>query len=174
MFTILPAHEDHIPAIISIAEKTWWPTYSPILNEDQIRYMLQVIYNQEALLKLMREGTQKFIVLRDANGFQGFAAYGVRPEDTLVFKLHKLYVLPENHGRGFGLALINEVISTIEKTSATALDLNVNRYNPAKTFYEKIGFHIIREEDVPIGPYFMNDFVMRLELRNKSKNNGNT
>jgi ribosomal protein S18 acetylase RimI-like enzyme len=40
--------------------------------------------------------------------------------------------------------------------------LNVNRYNPAKDFYEKLGFKIILEEDIPIGQYWMNDYVMRL------------
>jgi ribosomal protein S18 acetylase RimI-like enzyme len=44
------------------------------------------------------------------------------------------------------------------------LDLNVNRNNQAKHFYEKIGFNVIREEDIPIGPYWMNDYVMRIEF----------
>jgi hypothetical protein len=40
----------------------------------------------------------------------------------------------------------------------------VNRYNNAKSFYEKMGFAIVREEDIPIGPYWMNDYVMRKAL----------
>ena len=44
------------------------------------------------------------------------------------------------------------------------LDLNVNRHNQAQEFYKKLGFKIIREEDVPVGQYFMNDYVMRLNL----------
>ena len=45
-----------------------------------------------------------------------------------------------------------------------ALDLNVNQLNKAAFFYEKAGFRMIREEEVPIGPYWMTDFVMRLEF----------
>jgi diamine N-acetyltransferase len=53
-------------------------------------------------------------------------------------------------------------------SNVSILDLNVNRHNPAKSFYEKIGFTVLREEDVPIGPYWMNDYVMRFT------NEGNT
>ena len=31
-------------------------------------------------------------------------------------------------------------------------------------FYEKMGFEIVAEEDIPIGDYFMNDYVMRKPL----------
>ncbi len=82
-----------------------------------------------------------------------------------VFKLHKIYVLPNNQGKGYGKLLIDSVKQQLVSQNTIALDLNVNRYNPAQDFYKKLGFKIIREEDVPIGQYFMNDYVMRLELR---------
>jgi hypothetical protein len=45
------------------------------------------------------------------------------------------------------------------------LRLNVNRYNKAKFFYEKLGFKIIGSEDVDIGNgFYMNDFVMQKNL----------
>jgi ribosomal protein S18 acetylase RimI-like enzyme len=45
---------------------------------------------------------------------------------------------------------------------ATTLQLNVNRNNPAKIFYEKLGFAVLNEEDIDIGNgYFMNDYVMQ-------------
>jgi diamine N-acetyltransferase len=73
-------------------------------------------------------------------------------------------VLPENHGKGFGKILVDEVVRRVSLDGGQTLDLNVNRFNKAKHFYEKLGFKVIGEEDVPIGPYFMNDFVMRLEI----------
>jgi diamine N-acetyltransferase len=161
---IVQASLHDIPAIQSMAEKTWWPTYSPIVNAEQIRYMLDAIYTPEALQKVMESGSQTFIILHDENGPQGFAAYGPRPENPDICKLHKIYVLPENHGKGYGKMLIEEVKKRVAAMDVHILDLNVNRYNKAKTFYEKIGFRVIAEEDVRIGPYWMNDYVMRLEL----------
>ena len=40
----------------------------------------------------------------------------------------------------------------------------MNKYNKAKTFYESCGYHVHYEEDIPIGPYWMNDYVMRTEF----------
>ncbi len=46
------------------------------------------------------------------------------------------------------------------------LELNVNRHNAsAISFYERHGYQRQREVDVPIGPYWMNDFIMRKELK---------
>lgn len=164
MFTFSDAGPEDIPVIQQIAEKTWWPTYSPILTPQQIRYMLDAIYGTKTLEEVMQNGSQKFILLRDEHGTQGFASYGPRPDDSNIFKLHKIYVLPENHGKGYGRLLIEEVRRRVSNAGSHILDLNVNRYNKARYFYEKLGFRVIREEDVPIGPYFMNDYVMRLNF----------
>jgi GNAT superfamily N-acetyltransferase len=149
-----------IPLIRTLAEDTWWPTYTPVLAQEQIRYMLDTMYSAAALEAVMADGSQRFILLTDETGPQGFAAYGPRAGEP-VFKLHKLYVLPGNQGKGYGRALLEEVIQRTKSQGIAALDLNVNRYNPAKDFYEKMGFFILREEDISIGPYWMNDYVMR-------------
>lgn len=161
---IRDAKLEDIPVIQELAELIWWPTYSPLLEKEQIRFMLDKIYSVETLTRVMIDGTQHFILLQDEKGYQGFAAYGARPEDATIYKLHKLYVDPRNQGKGFGKILINEIKSRLQQQGIQTLDLNVNRYNTAKSFYEKLGFAVIREEDVAIGPYWMNDFVMRLKL----------
>jgi ribosomal protein S18 acetylase RimI-like enzyme len=126
--------------------------------------MLDAIYNVSDLSYVIRDGTQKFLLLKDNQDYSGFVAFGPRQEDPTIFKLFKLYVLPTYHGRGYGKLLLNEVISRIRVQNIKTLDLNVNRYNPAIDFYKKAGFTIIRKEDVPIGPYWMNDYVMRMQI----------
>lgn len=158
--TIRNAGLTDIPVIRLLAEDTWWPTYQPILADDQIRYMLDLIYSVEALTAVMTQGMQHFILLLDDQGPQGFAAYGPRPDEP-VYKLHKLYVRPGNQGKGYGRMLLEEIVQRTKNQNITTLDLNVNKYNPARSFYEKVGFSILREEDVAIGPYWMNDYVMR-------------
>jgi ribosomal protein S18 acetylase RimI-like enzyme len=164
MIKVVNASVERIPEIQKIAEETWWPTYSQILTAEQLRYMLDTIYSKSSLSESMANGTQQFIVLEENDVVQGFASYGRRPENEMIFKLHKIYVKPGNQGKGYGKMLMDEVVDRIKQKQARALDLNVNRFNKAKTFYEKLGFSVIREEDVSIGPYFMNDYVMRLQL----------
>ena len=165
MFNIAEATEKEIPAIIDIAEKTWWPTYSPILPEEQIRFMLDAIYAPAHIREQMQRRTQKYLLLSTIDGPQAFTSFGQRPDEPTVYKLYKLYVLPGNHKKGFGQALISEIIHDLVKKNADILDVNVNRYNhPAIRFYEKFGFKLLREEDIPVGPYWMNDYVLRLTL----------
>lgn len=161
---IIEASESEIPYIISIAKNTWPTSYSKILTETQIDYMLNAIYNVSDLSYVIRNNTQKFLLLKDRQEYPGFAAFGPREEDSNVFKLFKLYVLPSYHGKGYGKLLLDEITGRLQAQNITTLDLNVNRYNPAIDFYKKAGFTIIREEDVPIGPYWMNDYVMRMKI----------
>ena len=164
MVEIIDADSTHIHAIAEIAETTWAATYSTLLTPAAMRYMLDTLYNEEELLRIIEKGSQKFIIIKDNEGYQGFASYGVRMENPLVYKLHKIYVLPGNQGKGYGKLLMEEVKKQVGTRGGTMLDLNVNRQNPAQDFYKKLGFRIIRQEDVPIGEYFMTDYVMRLEL----------
>ena len=83
----------------------------------------------------------------------------------LLYKLHKIYALPDQQGKGIGKFIINYISGEIKPIGATALQLNVNRYNKAKGFYEKLGFKVIGEEDIDIGNgYLMNDYIMELGL----------
>jgi diamine N-acetyltransferase len=164
MFIISEATVREIPIITDIAEQTWWPTYRHILTADQIRYMLDAIYGPKTLEAQIQHGLQTYLILRDHDGSQGFAAYGPHPDSPESYKLHKLYVLPHNHNKGYGRALIEEVKTRLTRHDIHRLHLNVNRHNPALRFYEKCGFKLIGEEDVPIGPYWMNDYVMRIDF----------
>ena len=163
MVKFIDAGIPEIPVIQDIAERTWWPTYSKILSEEQIRYMIDALYSTETISETMSNGSQRYILLTENSGPQGFASFGLRKDDVDVAKLHKVYVPPGNQGNGYGRLLIEEVKRRLIIENIRILDLNVNRFNKAKEFYEKMGFSVLREEDVPIGPYWMNDFVMRLQ-----------
>lgn len=155
---------EDIPTIHALIHAIWEPTYGPILAKEQVDYMLQEIYSPESLRKQIKNLGHTFLLLYVKDVAVGFASFSVRPEDSLVYKLHKLYLLPGNQGQGLGNFLIREVSERAQKKGAQWLDLNVNRYNPARQFYEHLGFLILREEDIPVGPYWMNDYVMRKAL----------
>jgi diamine N-acetyltransferase len=164
MLKIAQASISDIPTIRDLADKTWWPTYSSLLPKEQIAFMLKAIYSAEALQKVMEEGSQTFLLLYDQGIPQGFASYGIRPENQKVSKLYKLYVLPQNQGKGYGRLLIDEVKNRLITLNIHTLDLNVKKDNPALSFYEKLGFKIIYEEEIPFGPYTLRDYVMRIEI----------
>lgn len=161
MATIRTATSEDFGIIRQIAEQTWPITYGKILSAEQIRYMLDLFYSEEALAKAM-DGGQKFILLIDDApvGFAGYQHY-----DGMT-KLHKLYILPEMQGKGYGRLLMNEVESAAKVYGSKKLKLNVNRFNNAIEFYRAAGFEVESEEDIDIGNgYLMEDYVMMRRLQ---------
>jgi ribosomal protein S18 acetylase RimI-like enzyme len=151
-----------IPTIIALGEQTWAPTYQHILSPAQLEYMFAEIYSPKALQAQIENG-QNFLLLYQDQTPVGFASFSKQPEPG-VFKLNKIYVAPTWHSRNYGRLLIDTVQKKVRATGGQTLELNVNRQNPAKAFYEKCGFTVAREEDIPIGPYWMNDYIMQKSL----------
>jgi len=164
MYHIREADIADVDVIIQIAQETWWQTYSPILATEQISFMLGLLYSTEKIQHQLSTGEQTFILLIEDEIPVAFAGYSPREENPDIYKLHKLYCLPQTQGKGYGKIMIDEVCRRVLAAGKHTLDLNVNRYNKAKNFYEKMGFAVVYEEDIPIGEYLMNDYVMRKEL----------
>ena len=162
MFKILKAGIEQIPLIRELTFRVWPQTYADILTQDQIDYMLELMYSEASLKKQIKAGSQFIIVYEDETPV-GFAAY--EETEPKIYKLHKIYILPSQQGKGTGRFVIDQIISEIKNKKATALQLQVNRYNNAKQFYEKLGFTVLYEADFDIGDgYFMNDYVMERKL----------
>ena len=164
MILIRKGTEEDMPIISRLAELIWPQTYSDYINEDQLRYMLDLMYNEKELLSQLKLG-YTFLIAEDGSKDLGFACSSLVDAATQTYKLHKLYVLPEMHGKGIGKILINEIKNLAERNGGKYLQLNVNRNNKAKDFYQKGGFKIKETVDVNIGNgFFMNDYVMELEI----------
>lgn len=160
--TIIPAFEKDISLIRSLAQQIWPQTYSSILSQAQISYMMDMMYSEQAIRKQMQTD-HRFIIAYRNNAAVGFAAYG--EIEPAIYKLFKIYVLWSEQRKGTGKFIIEHVINNIKLKGATALQLNVNRYNKAKSFYDKLGFAVIKTEDIDIGGgFFMNDYIMERDL----------
>ena len=162
MFNISNAGPADIKLIRELTYLVWPQTYSDLLSEEQITYMLDMMYSETSLEKQMREGCQ-FVIINDKEGPVGFASY--QEIEPAHFKLHKIYVLPSQQGKGTGKFMIDWIIETIKDLGANSLQLQVNRENKARGFYEKLGFDVIQEADFDIGKgYFMRDYIMEKKL----------
>jgi ribosomal protein S18 acetylase RimI-like enzyme len=82
-------------------------------------------------------------------------------------KLHKLYLLPELHGRGLGSFLMQHCEQEVRAAGAQRLMLSVNKRNTkAIAAYRRNGFAIAESVVTDIGGGFvMDDYVMAKEFR---------
>jgi diamine N-acetyltransferase len=164
MFKITTAAIADIPVIQLLVEQIWPSTYQPILTPEQIDYMVELIYSTPSLTKQFTELKHQFLLLHDDATPIGFASYSTT--DTAgIYKLQKIYVHPRYQGQGVGKLFLQHVIDAVKIAGADILELNVNKYNKARLFYEKQGFTIYEEKDIDIGNgYWMNDYIMRKVL----------
>ena len=161
-FNIRKATTADIELVRELTFKIWPRTYASILSQDKIDYMLELMYSPGSLQRQMNNGSQ-FIFVYENEKPVGFAAYFEK--DPSVYKLDKIYILPSQQGKGTGRFVIDHIIDEIKGKGATALQLQVNRQNKAKIFYEKLGFTVIDDKDFDIGNgFFMNDYVMEKKL----------
>ena len=156
------AEQEDLNTIGWLAQQIWPDAYGEIISPGQMQYMLNLFYTPDALRHQILEDKQRFLLVELGEEPIGFAAWSPLDEPG-IYQLNKLYVLPGIQGRGTGKAMLEFIYEAI--SGARALRLNVNRYNKARHFYEKMGFTIIREEDIDIGNnYQMNDYVMEIAL----------
>lgn len=155
------AGKTDIQAIHHLAYEIWWPSYKGILSEEQIEFMLEDIYSAASLEKQMQEGAT-FIIAEEDGKALGFASFSSAEH---LFKIHKLYILPSHQGKKLGSQLLNFIEDEAKKHYAKFLELNVNRNNLALSFYQKVGFEIFEEVDIPYHQFLLNDYVMRREIR---------
>lgn len=163
MLTITNATITDIPLIREITYRVWPSTYIPIIGREQLDYMLDLFYTPDELKKQMEVSGHNFILCYSDETPVGFASYSEL--EPGIYKLHKLYVLPETQGMGAGRMMLQHLAKAIKQAGGNLLRLNVNRYNTnAMAFYSKYGFRHSSDEDIDIGGgYFMNDYVLEID-----------
>ena len=157
-------NREQLSIVRELAYVIWPSTYGNILSNAQLDYMLATFYSIANLEKQMNNGQVFELLFEDTNAI-GFVAYELSCNfenlSQPLTKLHKIYLLPETQGKGFGKFMIDEIVKIAKSNNQKGIFLNVNKYNKAKIFYEKLGFVISKEEVIDIGnDYVMDDYVM--------------
>ena len=156
-----------IPAIGAMAEVVFRQTYRDILSPGQMEYMMDMMYSEESLRKQMTRDGHTFFI-EEGKGYVSVREDGTTDDGRKRFHLEKLYVMPHCQGEGLGLRMFEKVKEYAASLSQGGfrIELNVNRNNPAVTFYEHIGMRKDRQGDFPIGQgYYMNDYIMAIDIK---------
>lgn len=144
----------------AIAKEVWPIAYGEILSAAQLDYMMEMMYSVSALQQQFENGHHFILAIEDESPV-GFASYEFNYNGISKTKIHKIYILSNQQGKGTGRVLINYITESAQKNNQEALLLNVNKYNIAQHFYKKLGFSISYDEVIDIGQgYVMDDYIM--------------
>ena len=149
-----------IPLIRSLAELIWWRHYPAIITNDQIEYMLELMYSERSITEQMQKHQNYTLIYAEG---QPVGYYAVSEKSPGHFFLHKFYIDTERHRKGIGAAAFDHIKANDCK-GYLEITLQVNRRNiKAVNFYFKHGFVIDYVDDFDIGNgYTMDDFFMKL------------
>lgn len=143
---LVKATEKDIPLIQDLAKRSWENAYAEILSDEQMEYMLSEMYSELEIGSHLQNPNYHYYLIIDDNhdSYEGFIGYEHNYEDKTT-KLHRIYLVPESKGKGFGkgaLLFLNEKVS---ENGNTRIILNVNKYNAARNFYESQGYKVYDE-----------------------------
>jgi GNAT superfamily N-acetyltransferase len=152
---------EDIESVRQIAYATWPDTFRDILTAEQIDYMLAWLYATDRLHQQIQSG-EHVIHLAEVDGVAvGFVAHQLDHPTRGTSKIHKLYLLPTQHGKGIGKMLLETVRHAARAASQHTLVLNVNKHNRAVDFYLANGLARVGQEVIDIGGgYVMDDYIM--------------
>ena len=156
-----------IQIIRELARISFCATYMSIISKEQIEYMMQWMYSEETLRRELA-GNVTYLLLELEGKAVGYVSFGPESDATCQpesYHLHKIYLLPEVQHLGLGTLLFRAAEERMREAGASFFELNVNRHNPALSFYKRMGMKIARSGDFEIGEgFFMNDYILRKDL----------
>ena len=165
MITISEATVADFETIREIAHTTWPVTYGEILSKAQLDYMLEKMYSDATLIDNVANKGHHFILANEDAVCLGFASYEHRYLGRNITRIHKIYLLPEFQGKGMGKLLLDSVSALAKENQSEVISLNVNKFNKTVSFYKKMGFEVVAEEDLEIGNgYLMEDYKMEKKV----------
>jgi ribosomal protein S18 acetylase RimI-like enzyme len=154
---------ENIEEIQQIARFSWENTYKEILAKEQLEYMLDMMYSKQEISKHINDNFNYHYYLifdEELNNNVGFIGFE-NNYDGKTTKLHRIYLLPETKGKGFGKAALNYLKNQINEVGNNRIILAVNKQNEAKQFYESQGFSVYEEGVYDVGNgYVMDDYLM--------------
>ena len=165
MISISEAKPSDFHVIREIAQITWPVAYGAIISKAQLDYMLEKFYSNAALNDNFSTKNHRFLLVKQESVCLGFASYEHHYLGENKTRLHKIYMLPDSQRKGAGKLLLAEVEKLALENNDTIISLNVNRFNSALYFYQKLGFEKVGEEDIELDfGYLMEDYILEKRM----------
>jgi len=162
---IVKAETKDIPMIQDLAKRSWSIAYQGIISQDQIDYMLDLMYSEKTLNSHFDNPDYQYYLIKNDENYLGFMGFEFHQE-TETTKLHRIYFLKEAQGKGLGKKALEFLKQQAAEQNDKRIILTVNKKNPAQKFYESQGFRIYEEKVLDVGNGFvMDDFLMELLLK---------
>lgn len=147
MITIKNASASDIPTIQAIANITWPLTFGPLMSDEKLDYMMEMMYSTKALMHQIEDENHHYLLAYDDEKPVAYCSYELNYRGDAQLMMHKLYILPSSQGTGLGRTFINHLNDIATKHKQNSLRLQVLQSNEkAMAIYEHLNFKKTGEE----------------------------
>jgi len=149
--------------VFTLSKEIWQENYKEMITQEQIDYMLNMMYNPKRLQQDLNNGYQWEFIYHD-NKLAGYLAFVIKSEQRVF--LSKIYLKTDTQGLGIGKLALNRVKDYARANNCKSVYLTVNKGNKKGIrAYKKTGFKIIAEEVFDIGNgYIMDDYIFEFKI----------
>ncbi|WP_225540227.1 GNAT family N-acetyltransferase [Empedobacter stercoris] len=156
-------NEKNIHLVQPSAREIWNECYKDLLAQDQIDYMIDMMYNNDKVNEGIANG-DVWEILKIDNVPSGYLHYKLEENNTVF--LSKIYLKESNQTKGIGQLMLNRVVDYAKEKGAKSVHLTVNKNNAkAIRFYEKNGFKNMESKTFDIGNgYIMDDYIYQKSI----------
>lgn len=161
-FTGIDAGDDQtIEELSAFASRIVKEHYDPIIGPEQNDYMIELFQSPRSIAEQIAQGSRYYLCL---HGGQRAGYIAFHPKDGAMY-LSKFYLDARFRGQGLSKLMMAFVEEAARAEGLAAVELNVNRNNPAVHAYKHLGFDVAAEVTANIGRGFiMDDYLMRKPL----------
>lgn len=164
---------DEIPLLVEISQSTFYHTYQAFNTEQDMQLYLNTHMNEAAIRNEWNSPNNEFYFAWLNENLAGYCklSYQTQP-DTLQFsnglEIARLYVNEPFKKLGIGKQFIAFAKNLAQQQNLEQVWLIAWQQNKsAITFYQKMGFEIVGEQQFILGNDVQNDWVLRKWLNAK-------
>ncbi|MCV7032603.1 GNAT family N-acetyltransferase [Mycobacterium sherrisii] len=152
------------PELARVAALTFPLACPPTAAAENIASFIEANLSPDRFAQYLADPDRAVITATQSGRIVGYAML-IRDSDATRAELSKIYVLPDQHGRGVASALMQRALDVARSWGAGRVWLGVNQENQrAQRFYAKCGFRINGTRTFQVGAQVENDYVMVREL----------
>lgn len=178
MYTkIIEADISHTAIIATIGKKSFRDAFGHLFNsKEELFEYLEYTYDPVKLAKSIRKENNIYLLAYsdgEPAGFSKIKKFSLNDqiEAGAQMELQKIYVLPEQHGKGIGTTLLKEVKNLAREIYPDYIWLDTHMSNEkAIRLYEKNGFRKMGNYYFTIGTQTFEYYVMGLPVAFKVTN----
>lgn len=139
MAAVRDARREDATAVRRVAQASWHAAYDDLLGPATVDERVDAWYAPDAVADDVDRGERPFLVADDG-GVVGFAV-AVPGDEPAGWQLYRLYVHPDEWGRGIGTRLLAALEARLRDRGGERLELTTLADNEvAVRFYERRGF----------------------------------